>query len=131
MANVSWKNPPTAAELLASAKVAQVALIEQARDEAIEGGFEYDFHGIRDQVQTRQRDRENLTGLAVSAQRHSHATFQFRAESNTTYELTADEMLALADAAQQHVSAQYIKSWQHKAEIDAAASIDAVNAIAW
>lgn len=110
---------------------AQEALIEQARDDAIEGGFEHDFSGTLDTVQTRQRDRENLTGLAVSAQRHPDATFQFRAGSNTTYDLSADAMLALADAAQQHVSQQYATSWQLKADIAAATTADDIKAVAW
>ncbi|MGM0783907.1 MAG: DUF4376 domain-containing protein [Pseudomonadota bacterium] len=110
---------------------AQQAVIEQARDAAIEGGFEHDFNGTLDTVQTRQRDRENITGLAVSAQRHPDATFQFRAGSNTTYELSADDMLALADAAQQHVSEQYATSWQLKADISAAETVDAIKAVVW
>lgn len=108
--------------------------IEKARDAAIDDGFTHAFGDTDDVVQTRQRDRENLTGLAVSAQRHPDKTFQFRAKSNATYELTADDMLALADAAQTHVSDQYGKSWQLKAEIDAALEAedrDALDAITW
>lgn len=108
--------------------------IESARDAAIDDGFTHTFGDTDDIVQTRQRDRENLTGLAVSAQRHADETFYFRAKSNATFELTADEMLALADAAQAHVSQQYAKSWQLKAQVDAALEAedrDALDAITW
>tara|TARA_R110002012_G_scaffold321621_2_gene550175 strand:- start:14698 stop:15261 length:564 start_codon:yes stop_codon:yes gene_type:complete len=108
--------------------------IETARDAAINEGFTHTFGETDDIVQTRQRDRENLTGLAVSAQRHTEETFHFRAQSNATYELTASEMLALADAAQAHVSQQYAHSWQLKSEIDAALEAedrDTLEAITW
>jgi len=94
--------------------------IESARDAAINEGFTHTFSDGGDIVKTRERDRENLTGLAVSAQRHTDRTFYFRAESNTTYELSAANVLALADAAQTHVSEQYAKSWQLKEQIEAA-----------
>lgn len=108
--------------------------IESAREAAINEGFSHTFGDTADVVQTRQRDRENLTGLAVSAQRHPDKLFKFRAKSNSTYELTADDMLALADAAQDHVSQQYGKSWQLKADIDAALEAEdreALDAITW
>lgn len=73
-------------------------------------------------------------GLAVSAQRNPESTFAFRARSNTTYELSADEVLALADAAQVHVSEQYSHSWQRKGEIEAALKAEdreALEAIGW
>lgn len=108
--------------------------LERARDTAIDAGFTHTFGETNDVVQTRQRDRENLTGLAVSAQRHTQQNFYFRAKSNATYQLTAEEMLALADAAQAHVSQQYAKSWQLKAQLDAALEAedrDALEAISW
>jgi hypothetical protein len=123
--------PPDNLDTLADRKRRE---IETARDAAINEGFTHTFGETDDIVQTRQRDRENLTGLAVSAQRHTEETFHFRAKSNATYELTASEMLALADAAQAHVSQQYAHSWQLKAEIDAALEAedrDAIEAISW
>lgn len=108
---------PLSIESLAEQKRREV---DTARDAKINEGFNYTFNNSDDVVQTRQRDRENLTGLAVSAQRHADYTFHFRAESNTTYELSAEDVLALADAAQNHVSDQYAKSWQLKAKIETA-----------
>ncbi|MDF9433019.1 DUF4376 domain-containing protein [Chromohalobacter israelensis] len=108
--------------------------IEIARDEAIAAGFEHAFGDATDTVQMRQRDRENIMGLAVSAQRNPESTFEFRAESNAKYQLTADEMLELAEAAQAHVSEQYQHSWQRKGEIDAALEAedrDALEALSW
>lgn len=119
---------------LADLAIQKLAEIETARDAAINEGFTHTFGDTDDIVQTRQRDRENLTGLAVSAQRHADETFYFRAKSNATFELTAEEMLALADAAQAHVSQQYSKSWQLKAAIDAALKAEdraAVEAVEW
>ncbi|NYS80153.1 DUF4376 domain-containing protein [Halomonas glaciei] len=123
--------PPARIEALANRKRRE---IEAARDAAINAGFTHTFGDTEDVVQTRQRDRENLTGLAVSAQRHAAETYYFRAQSNATYELTASEMLALADAAQTHVSQQYAHSWQLKAEIDTALEAEdrpAIEAINW
>lgn len=108
--------------------------LDATRDAAINAGFTHTFSDKEDIVQTRKRDRENLTGLAVSAQRHPEETFYFRAQSNATYQLTAAEMLALADAAQAHVSQQYAKSWQLKAQLDAALEAEdraAINALKW
>ncbi|MBZ5876006.1 DUF4376 domain-containing protein [Chromohalobacter israelensis] len=108
--------------------------IETARDDAIASGFEHTFGDTTDTVQMRQRDRENITGLAVSAQRNPEGTFAFRAESNAQYELTADEMLELAEAAQAHVSAQYQHSWQRKGVIAAALEAEdreGIEAVEW
>ncbi|MCI0508613.1 MAG: DUF4376 domain-containing protein [Chromohalobacter sp.] len=113
-----WVKIP--AEPLADLAARKRRAIEAARDEAIAAGFEHTFGDTTDTVQMRARDRENIMGLAVSAQRNPEGTFAFRAESNAQYELTADEMLELAEAAQAHVSAQYQHSWQRKGEIDAA-----------
>lgn len=135
MGTLTIKKAPTAAELLADAKSRKQKDIETARDTAIEGGFLYEFSGTQDRVQTRQRDRENLMGLAVAAQQAITAgasqAFQFRAESNETYTLTPDEMLAVSTAAQEHVSAQYAHSWSLKAQIDAAKSQAELDSIAW
>jgi hypothetical protein len=108
--------------------------IENARDEAIAAGFEHTFGDTTDTVQMRARDRENIVGLAVSAQRNPEGTFAFRAESNAQYELTADEMLELAEAAQAHVSAQYQHSWQRKGEINSALEAEdreRIEAVVW
>lgn len=128
----SFSEPP--GESLADLAQRKRRAIEAARDTAISAGFDYTFDGTTDVVQTRQRDRENIMGLAVSAQRNPESTFAFRARSNTTYELSADEVLALADAAQAHVSEQYSHSWQRKGEIDAALQAEdraALEAIGW
>ncbi|ABE58738.1 DUF4376 domain-containing protein [Chromohalobacter israelensis] len=108
--------------------------IEAARDDAIAGGFEHTFGDTTDIVQTRERDRENITRLAVSAQRKPDATFPFRAASNTEYRLTADEMLALHDAEQAHVSEQYRRSWELKARLEQALEAEdreGIEAVTW
>lgn len=135
MGELTIKKAPTAAELLDTAKERKQGDIVAARDVAIEGGFSYLFAGIEDRVQTRERDRENLMGLAVAAQQAIAAgtgeSLQFRAESNTTYTLTPDEMLAVATAAQEHISAQYVHSWTLKAQISDAQSQADLDAITW
>lgn len=118
---------PTFEEL----KTHKLREIEGTRDAAINAGFAYTINGTLDHVQTRARDRENIMGLAVSAQNNASGTFDFRAESNTTYTLTAAEMIALADAAQQHVSAQYAYSWRLKAQVDDAQNEAGLEAIVW
>ncbi|WP_280569393.1 DUF4376 domain-containing protein [Chromohalobacter sp. 296-RDG] len=123
--------PPEPLEDLAQLKR---RAIEAARDAAITAGFEYTFGDETDTVQMRQRDRENITGLAVSAQRSPDDTFEFRAKSNTKYELTADEMLALNDAKQAHISEQYRHSWELKEQLDAALEAEdreGIEAVEW
>lgn len=124
-------NPPSSLPDIAAAKRSE---IETARGEAITDGFEHTFGDTTDTVQMRQRDRENITGLAVSAQRNPEGTFTFRAESNTEYTLTASEMLDLAEAVQSHVSTQYQHSWKLKGDIDTALESEdreTLNSITW
>lgn len=131
----TWKDLPAPEPLSLNDLAARKRrAIETARDAAIAAGFEHTFGDTTDTVQMRARDRENIMGLAVSAQRNPEGTFAFRAESNAQYELTADEMLELAEAAQAHVSTQYQHSWQRKGEI--AAALDAedregIEAVEW
>ncbi|MCT8469451.1 DUF4376 domain-containing protein [Chromohalobacter canadensis] len=131
----TWVDLPASEPLsLADLAKRKRRAIETARDDAIAGGFEHAFGDTTDTVQMRARDRENIMGLAVSAQRNPEGTFEFRAESNAKYQLTADEMLELADAAQAHASAQYQHSWQRKSEIDAALAAEdreGIKAIGW
>lgn len=135
MGTVTIKKAPTAPELLEQAKARKQADIEKVRDTAIEGGFSYAFTSGDDLVQTRQRDRENLLGLAVAAQQaiaaNASEVFNFRAGSNETYELTPAEMIAVATAAQEYVSAQYAHSWALKAQIDMATNQADLDAIVW
>lgn len=113
--------------------------IDTARDAEIDAGFTHLFGTTEDVVQTRARDRENITGLAVSAQLmltngDTTSTLPFRAQSDTTYQLTAQEIVDLAQAAQQHVSAQYAKAWELKDQVETARKAGdraTLEAIAW
>lgn len=128
--------PPPPSDQLADTKRRE---LDTARDAAINAGFTHEFNGTPDTVQTRQRDRENITGLAVTAQLlmasgDSDTELPFRAASDATYMLTASDILTLAMAAQQHVSQQYGKAWALKGDLEAALSAgdrDALEAIAW
>ncbi|SHF00239.1 protein of unknown function [Modicisalibacter ilicicola DSM 19980] len=130
--------PPAGATLSEIAEIKRHA-IDRAREAAIDAGFTHDFNGTQDVVQTRARDRENITGLAVSAQLmltngDTTSTLPFRAESDTTYQLTAQEIVDLAQAAQQHVSAQYAHAWELKDQIESALAAEdraALEAISW
>lgn len=124
---------------IASIAAAKRAEIDTARDTAIDAGFDYTFGDTTDRVQTRARDRENIAGLAIAAQMMNDAgdtetTLPFRAASNATYQLTALQLLSLAQAAQQHVSTQYARSWQLKDQVDAALADEgrgAIEAVVW
>lgn len=136
MGNVTWNEAPTAAEKLERAKVAQRKIIDEERDAAIVAGFDYDFDGTPDRVQTRDQDRENLLGLVTEASLQldaggTEASLPFRAESDRTYMLTPSQAVSLGRAAMAHKTAQYETSWTRKAEIEAADTVAQVEAVTW
>lgn len=72
--------------------------------------------------------------MALDQYHHGATTFPFHAASNMEYQLTADEMLALHDAEQAHVSEQYRRSWELKAQLKQALEAEdreGIEAVEW
>jgi len=139
---VTWTPPKTDEEKLRDAKDDQRKVINQSRDNAVIAGFTYDFNGTQDVVQTRASDRENIQGLTTTAQLYKStgntSTLSFMAQSNTEYQLTPDEMIALGTATMKHKSDQYKKSWTLKDQIESVQitttlqdAIDQIQSITW
>lgn len=109
-------------------------LIDKYRQEEEKLGLTYDFpDGVTDVIQLRDtRDLLNISSMVTSAQILKASGFEgtlpFQAESNTTHQVTADQMIALGLAVSSYIQSLYEKVWPIKAEIDAAADYDAVDA---
>ena len=126
--------PPTLIEV----KEAKRAQIVQWQTEAEHAGMPYTFPGGNlDTIQLRNdRDRANINGqvttaLVLKAQGVTDPILPFRAESNTTYLLTPDEMQGLGVAVGQFGSAMYQIAWGLKEQVELATTIEAVEAIVW
>lgn len=131
---IEWVEEGTL-DLIARSKINGKRDIDDAREQAIAAGFKHDFNGSVDTVQMRKQDRANITGLVVQAQMRRDAgdetQIQFRAESDETYQLTPEDVIALGVAAQGHISMQYERAWALKDQIDAAQSADELAEIHW
>lgn len=124
---------PISIEELAKQKRAE---LDQARDAAFAKGLEYNFDGKVDVVQSRLQDKINLLGLRIEAQELNAAgitdpVMPFRAESNTGYQLTPQQMIDLTNAALAHIQGIYQQSWQLKDSVDQASTPEEVAAIEW
>lgn len=109
--------------------------IDDARDAAFAEGMLYQFSDGEDVVQTRQEDQVNLMGLAAKAQRQLEAgddtPMPFRALSNKTRMLSPAKTDAMALAALAHIEGIYGRTWQAKDAIEAAETIEEVEAVQW
>ncbi|MCL7930444.1 DUF4376 domain-containing protein [Halomonas llamarensis] len=132
----SWAPPAPTPPTLADLKKAKYVELEQARKDAFTAGLPYEINGQPDIVQTRLQDKINLLGLRIEAQELTSAgitdpIMPFRAESNTGYQLTPQQMIDLTNAALAHIQQIYQQSWQLKDAVDNAESADDVSAIEW
>ena len=109
--------------------------MDNARDEAFKAGMPYAFSDGEDVVQTSPQDQVNLIGLANKAQRQisdgDTTPIPFRALSNVTRMLTPAETDAMALAALEYIEGVYGRTWQAKDAVEAATTIEEVNAIQW
>jgi hypothetical protein len=108
--------------------------IDSLRKDAEEKGFPYDFPEGTDVVQLRNnRDLLNVSSMVTSAQLLKASGYTgeipFQAESNTTHQLTADQIIAMGLAVSAYIQSLYAKAWPIKAAIDVAADYDAVDAL--
>lgn len=128
--------PPPRWATLADAQQDTLIKIDQSREDAFAAGLNYEINGHPDVVQTRLQDKINLLGLRLEAQELNSAgvtdaVMPFRAESNTGYQLTPQQMIDLTDAALAHIQAIYQQSWQLKDAITTAKTQDELVVIEW
>lgn len=119
-------------EVLAERKQERAGEMDAARDKAFAEGMPYQFSDGDDVVQTRPQDQVNLMGLAAKAQRQLGAgddtPLPFRALSNQTRMLTPAETDTMTLAVLAHIEGIYGRAWQAKDAIEAAETIEMVDA---
>ena len=128
-------NPPLTFTQLQTKKLSWV---DSVRLQAEASGFVFEFpNATNDVVQVRnERDKGNITGLVSSAlilksQGIVEPILAFRAESNTTYNLTPDQILSLGLATSSFISTLYEKAWLLKEAIHAATTTEELDGIIW
>lgn len=134
--NVRGFTPEEISQQLSALKLERINEIDRMRDQAFEAGLPYDINDQPDIVQTRLQDKINLLGLRIEAQELNAAgvtdpVMPFRAESNTGYQLTPQQMIDLTNAALAHIQAIYQQSWQLKDAIKKAKTQDELVVIKW
>lgn len=79
------------------------------------------------------RSRANLTGAVAATQAGIPLPdrFTWRTSDNKDVPMTAVELVGLAAAMLSHVNAQYRRSWELKAQINAATTAEEVAAVKW
>lgn len=127
--------PVTEIELLDSARQRALQRVNAQHLRTLTAGIPYNFLGTDDVIQTRhERDLINISGLAtrallLKADGVNESVIPFRADSNTTYLLTPDEMLAMAAAVSDFTAQQYSEAWALKDAINAAQSVAEIDAV--
>lgn len=128
---------PETIEQLAEAKLRE---LDRARDYDFANGTEFAFPGSNnDFIQTRPQDKANLLAIALEARDlvaagESEPVIDFRAASNTTYQLTPNEAIDMTNVALAYVKSVYEKSWQLKDAVNAALQAEdrsAIEAVTW
>jgi len=123
------------AEVLAQAKAQKLAAIEEWREAQLIAGAPYTFNGVDDVVQTRhQRDLSNIQARVLVAMQLvsagvADAPLEFRAESDTSYTLTALQIIDMGNSVAAHQESIYKLSWQMKDSVHAATTIAEIDAI--
>lgn len=116
------------------------AEIDAALATSLAVGLPYTMPGGSDDViQTRPEDESNLLGLAIEARDlrdagETGAVQELRAQSNTIYAMTPEQMIAATDAAKAFKKQQLARSWSRKDDIDAALGADdreGIEAVSW
>lgn len=121
-------------ELETSSKLAEKkeilkAQAEQLRIAAFAKGFPYRFADDNVyHVQVRASDRGNISDMRTIAKEliavGQDMPFEFRVYENVSVELTAQQMVTMADKTFQQVLAGYKISWTYKGQIEAAATFE-------
>jgi hypothetical protein len=115
----------------------KIADFERRRIQLERAGCPFVFGEVGDIIQTRdERDFININGVVTNAILFKAAgvtdpVILFRAQSDTNYQLTPDQAIALGIAVASRSTQLYARKWELKDAIDSADSIDDINAIQW
>lgn len=109
-------------------------LIDSMRVSAERQGMSYSFNSVSDIVQLRDVDDFiNILGIVSTAQvllsKGIDEIILFRANSNTTYQLTPEEAITLGLAVSNFRQSLYEKAWKYKEDVDSCKSKIAVDSI--
>lgn len=140
--NGDWYHAPIEPEPKTIKELAddKIRELDSARNDAFADGTEFAFPGNQvDHIQIRPEDKANLLAIAMEARDlktagESTPVIDFRAASNTTYQLTPNQAIDMTNAALGHVKAIYEKSWQLKYAVDAALQEEdreGIEAVSW
>lgn len=108
--------------------------IDVMRVVAEKNGMSYSFNSVSDVVQLRSvEDFINILGVVNTAQillsQGSDVVIPFRAQSNSTYDLSPSEAINMGLAVSVFRQSLYQKAWQYKASVDNCKSKAAVDAV--
>lgn len=122
-------NTPAAAQSLEEVQADKKAEINNARQTALDAGVTYNDHVFDSDATAIANVNATLTILQNGATLPTG--FTWRTKDNTDVPFTLADLQGLAAALFTASNTAYTKSWTLKTQIDAATTIDAVNAITW
>lgn len=126
-ATKTWVDPRS----LPDFKAAKWAEIKRARDQAEFGGFTWDGSAF-DSDPTSQSRIQGAAQLATLAQLASQPfSIDWTLADNTVRTLSAADMIAVGTAMGVHISTQHASGRVKRQQIDAASTVEEVNAVAW
>ena len=102
---------------------------ERAKADMAAARFEAETSGI-DGIKTDRESQALITGAALKAMQDSTYSCRWKTESGFV-ELTAPQILAIADAVRAHVQSCFDHESELVALVDAAETVEAVEAIVW
>jgi hypothetical protein len=120
-----------------AARKAKDADFEQRRVQLERAGCPFVFGEVGDIIQTRdERDFININGVVMNATLLksagvSDARILFRAQSDTNYQLTPDQAIALGLTVAARSTQLYATKWALKDALESATTADEINAIHW
>ena len=112
-------------------KVLKRAEINQARDEAEQGGFEYMGKVFDSDQVSCIRMSSAAQAMSAVAMSGETPTITWTCQDNSTIDLTPAELMGLVVALAQHSNECHQKATELKAKIDACASKEELDAITW
>lgn len=124
-------------QLFVAEKNAAIKRIEKGFASAMKAGVPFNFNGVDDVIQTRdERDLINISGVTTRAmllqsQNNSDPVINFRADSNTIYQLTPVQAIQLGEVVAIKMEEIYGIFWMLKDAVAQATTVDEVEAIQW
>lgn len=116
---------------LAAAKAAKWAEMKAARSAAEYGGFTYNNQTFDSDFQSTQRILGTVTMARIAAGNGQAFQTDWTLADNSVATLTGGQFIALGVALGQHVQAIYAQARARRAAIEAATTVEEVNAITW